>query len=409
MSMDIPRAASAPPSSPARRANAARLVVLLTLAVAIGFVGGMLFSESTDSPHNDETFATFWQSWEILDEEYYYGSPPKERLVQSAIQGLLRATGDPYTYYVPPAQAEFDRQQTAGEFGGIGADVTLNADGRLVIISPYSGFPAAEVGLRPQDQIREVDEQSLEGMSVGEAVSLLRGEVGTEVTLTVYRPSESREFSVTLTRALVELPTVEARSIDEIGYARLFNFNNNATMQLEDALRDLLDQGAQALILDLRGNPGGLLDQAIGVSDLFLDEGVVVKQRARSGREVVYRSEGGDLAEKIPLVVLVDAGSASASEVVAGALRDRERAVLIGETTYGKGSVQHVHTLTDNSQVHVTYALWFTPDETPIQDEGLAPDIVVEPPDDAEPGEDPALDRALEYAQNELLAGNTSP
>ena len=409
MSMDIPRAASDPPPFPARRANAARLVVLLALAGAIGFLGGLLFSESTDSPYNDEDFALFWQSWQILDEEYYYGPPPKEKLIQSAIQGLLRATGDPYTYYVPPAQAEFDRQQTAGEFGGIGADVTLNADGHLVIMSPYPGYPAHGAGLRPQDQIREVDGQSLAGLSVGEAVGLLRGEVGAEVTLTVYRPSENREFTVTLTRALVELPTVEARLIDTIGYAHLFNFNSNATPQLESALRDLLDQDAEALILDLRGNPGGLLDQAIGVSDLFLGDGVVVKQRARSGREVVYRSEGGDLAEETPLIVLVDAGSASASEVVAGALRDRDRAVLIGETTYGKGSVQHVHTLADDSQVHVTYALWFTPNETPIQGEGLTPDIEVQQPDDSAPDDDPILDRALEYAQNELLVGTDGP
>src|SRR5690554_4567621 len=403
MSMDIPRAANSPPALPARRAGAARSIVLLTLVAAIGFMGGMLFAESTDSPHNDEDFAIFWQSWDILDEEYYYGPPPKEELVRSAIQGLLRAADDPYTYYVPPTLAEFDRQQTAGEFGGIGADVMMNADGNPVVISPYSGLPADEAGLRPQDQIREVNGQSLEGMTVNEAVALLRGEIGTDVTVTVFRPSESREFTVTLTRARVELPTVDTDLIDEIGYVRLYNFNGTATNQLEDAIRDLLDQGAAALLLDLRGNPGGLLDQAIGVSDLFLGDGEVVKQRSRTGRETVYRSDDGDVAEDIPLVVLVNAGSASASEVVAGALRDRHRAVLLGETTYGKGSVQHVHTLTDQSQVHVTYALWFTPNETPIQGEGLAPDIVIEEPEDTEPGEDPVLEEALEYAQTELL------
>jgi carboxyl-terminal processing protease len=286
--------------------------------------------------------------------------------------------------------------------------VSITADGNLVIVSPYSGYPASEAGLQPQDQIREVDGRSLQGMAFNEAVALLRGEIGTDVTLTVYRPSENREFEVTLTRVRVELPTVDSRLIEDIGYARLYTFNGNATTLLEEAVSELIDQGAEALILDLRGNPGGLLDQAIGVSDLFLGDGVVVKQRSRSGQEIVYRSEDGDLGESIPLIVLVDAGSASASEVVAGAIRDRERGVLLGQRTYGKGSVQHVHTLRDRSQVHVTYALWFTPNETPIQDEGLAPDVEIEPPADAEPGEDPVLERALEYARTELLAGESA-
>ncbi len=401
MSMDLPRGAPAP--HPARRAGVARGVVLLTLVAAIAFTGGMLFADTTDSPHNDKAFQTFWQSWDILDREFYYGSPSNEDLIRSAIQGLLRAAGDPYTFYVPPAEAVYDRQQTAGEFGGIGADVALDASGNLVIISPYSGFPASEAGLLPQDQILEVDGRSLKGMSVGEAAGLLRGEIGAEVTLTVYRPAEDRQFEVTLTRARVELPTVNARMIGEIGYARLFNFNSNATSLLEEALRGQLERGATVFVLDLRDNPGGLLDQAVGVSDLFLGDGVVVQQRTRSGRETVYHSDDGDIGEDIPLVVLVNAGSASASEVVAGALRDRGRAALLGQTTYGKGSVQHVHTLADDAQVHVTFALWFTPAGSAIQGEGLAPDVEIEPPVEIDPGEDPVLDRALDYVRDNLL------
>ncbi|MCC6799831.1 MAG: S41 family peptidase [Anaerolineae bacterium] len=401
MSMDLPRGAPAP--HPARRAGVARGVVLLTLVAAIAFTGGMLFADTTDSPHNDKAFQTFWQSWDILDREFYYGSPSNEDLIRSAIQGLLRAAGDPYTFYVPPAEAVYDRQQTAGEFGGIGADVALDTSGNLVIINPYSGFPASEAGLLPQDQILEVDGRSLKGMSVGEAAGLLRGEIGAEVTLTVYRPAEDRQFEVTLTRARVELPTVNARMIGEIGYARLFNFNSNATSLLEEALRGQLERGATVFVLDLRDNPGGLLDQAVGVSDLFLGGGVVVQQRTRSGRETVYRSDDGDIGEDVPLVVLVNAGSASASEVVAGALRDRGRAALLGQTTYGKGSVQHVHTLADDAQVHVTFALWFTPAGSAIQGEGLAPDVEIEPPVEIDPGEDPVLDRALDYVRDNLL------
>lgn len=390
------------PGSRLSRAGTLPVVHVLfacVVAASMAFIAGVVFANALDSSHNNDEFEVFWQSWDILDDEFYYDLPSDREMVYGAIQGLTFATNDPYTFFVPPMEAEFDAQQRAGEFGGIGAYVSQNRSGQLVISDTFPGLPAEEAGLLPNDVILEVDGVSIEGWPLDEAVTLLRGDIGTAVTLTVYRASEDKLFSVQIVRARVELPTIDSRMYEDIAYIRLFSFNSTATAVMQHAIEELLEQTPRALILDLRGNPGGLLSQAVAVSDLFLDEGVVVKQRARDGSETVFQSSSGQLAEDIPLVVLIDGGSASASEVVAGALYDRERAVLIGQTTYGKGSVQHVHELPDGAQIHVTTALWFTPDDTPIQDRGLVPDVEVTTPDGVEPGEDPFIDAALSYIE----------
>lgn len=383
------------------------------LLAAVAFLAGVWFAERTDSPHDTRDFDIFWQSWSILEREFYYDLPEERELIYGAIQGLLSKAGDPYTFFAPPRQASFDRQRIAGEFGGIGAYVGLNADGQLTITALFAGYPAEEAGLQVQDVILEVDGQSIAGWTLEDSVTRLRGEVGSKVTLTIYRPRDDSRFTVEIKRARVELPTVIATTYDRIGYVRLFSFNDRATELLSGEIDNLLGQDIAALILDLRGNPGGLLDQAVSVSDLFLDEGIVVTQKDRSGHSTVYRSVTGQPAESVPLAVLIDGTSASAAEVVAGALQDRGRAVLIGQLSFGKGSVQHVHDLPDGSQIHVTVALWFTPDETPIQGQGLMPDIPVEDTGSAPETEDPYLATALDYltAQLEESAGeqSTSP
>jgi len=387
-----------PPAPEKRLASPLRTQMLFAgaLIAAVAFLGGVWFASQMDSPHNTEEFDLFWQSWAILDEEFYYGLPADQELIYGAAQGLLAAAGDRYTFFAPPQVATYDRQTLAGEFGGIGAYVGQNAGGQLVITALFSGFPAKEAGLLAQDVIEEIDGVSIAGWTLEAAVGRLRGEIGSEVTLTVYRPGDGSRFTVEITRARVELPTVIADTYDGVGYVRLFTFNDRATELLQGEIETLIEQGATGLILDLRGNPGGLLDQAVSVSDLFLDEGVIVTQQDRRGHRTVYHSQSGQIAEDIPLVVLIDGGSASASEVVAGALQDRGRAALIGQNSFGKGLVQHVHDLPGGSQVHVTVALWFTPNETPIQDQGLAPDVVVED-SAAEAGRDPFIDAALEY------------
>jgi carboxyl-terminal processing protease len=218
------------------------------------------------------------------------------------------------------------------------------------------------------------------------------------VVLTIRRGDEA-SFDVRIVRARLDIPTVESEMLDSnVGYVSLFEFSTPATSRLQVAIEDLLDQGATALIFDLRDNPGGFLDQAVSVSDLFLDEGLVLIERRSDGQELEFTSDDEGLAQDIPMVVLVNAGSASASEIVAGAIQDRGRAVLIGETTFGKGSVQILHTLSDGSELRVTVARWFTPNDNAIHGEGLTPDIeVVLTPEDVEADRDPQLERALEY------------
>lgn len=378
---------------------AVRMLSFMIIIAGAAFLGGVYFSEVTDSPHNDSDFDLFWQSWDILEDEYYYELPENKKLIYGSIQGLMYTAGDRYTFFVPPVEAEIDRQTTAGEFGGIGAYVSVKRGGFIVIVDPFPNLPAEKAGLQPDDIILAVNNTSLDGMAFEDALTLLRGEIGTKVELTIYRASEENTFSVEITREKVELPTAFSRMYGNIGYVRLFHFNAVARTALEREILSLLENDPQGLILDLRGNPGGLLDQAVTVSDLFLPEGVVVTQKPRKGDTIVYRSSSGDVAEDIPLVVLINGSSASASEVVAGALHDHNRATLVGETSFGKGSVQHVHDLKDNSQLHVTVAIWLTPNGTPIDGQGLEPDILVENPDAADT--DPFIDAALAFFEGE--------
>lgn len=373
------------------------LVLLLTALTA--FLAGIWFSDvALDSPHDNDDFEIFWQSWDIVESEFYYDLPEEKEMIYGAIHGLLASTDDRYTFFSPPSDAEVERQRTAGEFGGIGAYVGTNSSGALVITGLFDGMPAQAAGLLANDVIIAVDGTDVAGWALDEALALIRGEVGEPVTLTVYREAVDREFDVEIIRSRVEEQVIFSAMYDNIGYIHLTLFNGHATEFLEEEIQVMLEQGVTGLILDLRGNPGGLLDQAVSVSDLFLGKGVVVTQRDRNGDERMYLSHDGELAEEIPLVVLINGGSASASEVVAGALRDRDRAILIGQTSFGKGSVQHVFDLRDGSQIRVTAAAWYTPDETPINGYGLDPDIVIEIPEDSETAEgDPVLDAALAY------------
>ena len=383
-----------------------RILFVVIVISGAAFLAGVLYSNATDSPHNNQDFKLFWESWDILDQDYYYAMPDNTSLVYGALQGLFASVGDKYTFFDPPTQAEYARQVTAGEFGGIGAYVTQHSDGQVVIVSPFPDYPADQAGLQAGDMILEADGTSIQQMSLTDALSVLRGEVGTKVTLTVYRPSDSSQFTVEITRAVVEMPIVNSQMFGDVGYVRLYIFNEKAVESVQNEVQQMLDQGTQALILDLRGNPGGLLDQAVGIGDLFLNAGVVVTQRNRSGQEIVYRSKDGDLAENIPVVVLIDENSASASEVVAGALRDRGRATLVGRTSFGKGSVQYVHDLPDGSQVHVTTALWFTPNEIAIQGKGLSPDVTVTDQENANLDQDPFVAAALAYIHDNLLTAS---
>ena len=287
-------------------------------------------------------------------------------------------------------------------FEGIGALVEpTNEEKRtgVRIVHPFEGSPAEKAGLRPGDEIIAVDGQDVTNMLLDEAVTLIRGPAGSQVVLTIKRDGEE-PFDVTITRARVNIPVIESKMLeDNILYVKLYEFSDPSKEKMEQALKQGLKNGAQAIILDLRGNPGGRLDRAIQIASMFIKEGVIVKE---TGQRNMDHMATGDLIvpEDIPVVVLVDGGSASASEIVAGALRDHQRAILIGEQTFGKGSVQTLFDLDDGSMLRVTSARWFTPEGRQINGVGLRPDLVVSPSLDT--NEDLQLDAAIEYLKKQL-------
>ena len=345
-------------------------------------------------------FDTFYEAWQIIEEDYDGDLPDNEEILYSAIEGSVKSLGDEYTRFVRPDVAARMREDNTGAVEGIGAFVRENEMGQFEIVRPIPGQPAEKAGLLPGDIIIAVDGQSVENVSFDEVILMVRGPRGTDVTLTVLREGEEEPLEFTITRVRFEIPTVEFEMRDDgIAYIKLSEFNRTAVEKMQAGLEELLAQNPKGLVFDLRDDPGGFLDQSIGVADLFLGQGVVLHERNRQGLDQTFTSDDGDIAESIPMVVLVNGGSASASEIVAGAIKDNGRAPLIGETTFGKGSVQQVHTLSDGSEIRVTIARWYTPNNVSISEEGITPDIEVPMEFDAE--EDIQLQRAIEY----LLTG----
>jgi carboxyl-terminal processing protease len=352
----------------------------------------------TPANADEEAFQLFWEAWAIVQRDYYGELPDEREVTYAAIRGMLSALDDPFTTFIEPKEAAIRAEDDTGEYEGIGAYVDMDEDGKLVIVEPFEGSPAEAAGLQAGDRVIAVDGVSIIGMSLHEAISLVRGPAGSEVILLVEREGVAEPFEATVTRERFELEIVDVEMLEDgIGYIRLREFGSKASEKMEAGLEELLAQNPRGIVFDLRYNPGGWLDQALKVADLFLDDGVILTQRWKDGSEEVFRAHEGDIGEDVPLVVLVDRGSASASEIVAGALQDHGRAILIGENTFGKGAVQTVHTLSDGSQLIVTSAMWFTPNNQPIHGQGLTPDIEVLYPEELEAGEDPQLERAIEY------------
>ena len=357
-----------------------------------------------DSPLTEADFAAFYEAWNIVADQYDGSLPPTDELMESAIAGSLEALGDDYTRYVSPEVAERTRQDMEGAVEGIGAMVQENDEGLFEIVRPIDGQPADLAGLQAGDVLIEVDGQSVLEIDFDEVILMVRGPAGTTVNLKIMREGEPEPLAFSIVRARFEVAVVEYEMLPvemtggaAIGYIHLTEFGATAEEKLLEALAALLPQQPVGLILDLRDNPGGYLDQSVAVADAFLPAGVALFERNIRGLDQTFTTDDGDAAEEIPLVVLVNAGSASASEIVAGAIQDRGRAVLVGETTFGKGSVQQIHTLADGGELRVTVARWYTPDNHTIQDEGITPDIEVETPEDLGGPEDGQLVRAIEY------------
>jgi carboxyl-terminal processing protease len=342
-----------------------------------------------DEPSN---FGVFWEAFDFVRDEGFASPPEDTEITYGAIRGSLRSLEDPYTLFSDPVDTEVQRPELEGEFEGIGAFVQSNEEGQLVIQTPMRGQPAEKAGIRSGDIVVRVDGVDITGMDVSESVLLIRGPKGTEVVLTILREGSAEPLVIPVVRDRIEVPSVaQARLLveegaPEVGYIQLTVFAAETQEELVKAITELSDDGAEAFILDLRNNPGGFLNSAIEVASEFIDDRVIVYQEGSDGERVAMEARHGGHALDMPLIVLVNRGSASASEIVAGAIRDHDRGLLVGETTYGKGSVQNVHGLSDGSELRVTVAVWLTPDGTLIHKEGIEPDIVVtpKPPDDAD-------------------------
>lgn len=347
-----------------------------------------------------EQFGLFWEAWQIIEQEFFGQLPDPDEFTHGAIRGALKALDDPATILVEPMASEDQMIDLRGAYEGIGALVAVDEKDQVIIVSPFDGSPAMRAGIRAGDIVLKVDDVAVTGMPLGDAVRLIRGPKGTSVRLTLMREEEAAPLVIEVVRDEVELSTVGGMVLeDDIGYVRIALFSERTSQELEETLRELMEEDLSGLILDLRNNPGGVFPSAaIEVTSQFLDEGIVVYEQYSDGREQTYSAKRGGLATDIPLTVLVNQGTASNSEVVAGAIQDHGRGVLIGEETFGKGSVQRVHELSDGSGLHVTIALLLTPDRHPIHEEGLTPDIVVPfTEEDFRQSRDPHLRRAIEY------------
>jgi len=344
-------------------------------------------------------FEVFWEAWEHAEEDFYGELPDETDLTYGAIRGMLRAVDDPYTFFIESPDHEIEQAQLEGRHGGIGAEYVM-ADGYLVVVAVLEDSPAVRAGIRTGDVIISVDGSEIMGLSQNEAILLIRGgDIGGQVTLTIVREGEAEPSAVTLTTEQIEVPTViwELKE-DDVGYVRISFFGGRTNDELKRALQQLKGMGARKMLLDLRDNPGGTIAAAVDAAGQFIDTGVVFYERDKEGNDKVFNARRGGAAIQMPLAVLVNGGTASASEIVAGAIQDHQRGVLIGERTFGKGSLQTIHELSDTSSVHVTIAHWLTPARHEIQSAGLIPSIEVAASQEAlDRGEDPQLATALQY------------
>ena len=369
--------------------------------------GSAVIAAETGRALAPEDLGIFWEAMDLLEEDFYGELPSPHERSYGAIRGVLDTLDDRNTGFLTPTEATGFMESIEGSFEGIGALVEWAEDeGAIRIVEPFEDQPAWNAGIRRGDLIIAINGQDVADLSnLNEAINRIKGPKGTEVHLTVRRDGLEDPLEVPVTRDTIDIPVVKSELYgdnDEFAYVQLKRFSADAGAKLRAELEDLLTDETQGLIFDLRGNPGGLLREAINVTSVFLEDERVLIERFSDGTEEIYNTEGGALVpDDLPLVLLVNQGSASASEIVAGALQDVERAPLVGVTTFGKGSVQLPHTLSDESLLRVTIALWYTPSDRSINDTGLEPDIVVERTNEQiENEEDPQLDRAIEFLRS---------
>lgn len=387
-------------------ANLLTVIVVLFVGFVIGYnVNSAAVSEGVvfNSDPADANLDTFWNVWDLLENKYPFeeNKPQSDDKVYGAIRGLTSSYNDPHTMFLEPKKAKTFNEDVDGEFSGVGMEVGMRDD-MIVVIAPLKDSPAEQAGIKAGDVIIEIDGQSASGMHVDEAVQLIRGKKGTDVVLNIARESEPDFLDITITRDTIIVPTLETEIVgDNIFKINLYGFSANAARDFNKAVNEFVDSDSDAMIIDVRNNPGGYLAMAIDIISFFIpqDKVVMIEDFGGETEEVDYVSKGfPTLAGKdFDVVVLVDGGSASASEILAGALSEYNIATLVGEQTFGKGSVQELIDLPDKSSIKITVARWLTPKGVSIEENGLTPDYVVEyTVDDYENGRDPQLEKAIE-------------
>lgn len=403
-------------------------VVILVIVVGVVAAGGAFavgYNQGTKHPKNvivkgitnisdpDVTadFSIFWEAWDELKKSHIDGAKAKDQnLVYGAVEGLTAALKDPHTIFLPPEDSQKFDEDIKGIFGGIGAEIGLKSD-QIVVIAPLAASPAERAGLKAGDKIIEVDGTSTAGMNVNDAVKLIRGEVGTTVTLTIFREGFTDVKKIPIVRDVIRVPTVDVKPLEidpTLTYIKLHSFNEVAPQVFYEQTQSAVQNGTKGIVLDLRNNPGGFLEVAVDLAGWFLERGkVVVKEEFReelADKNQSFSTHGNGAFKSVPVVILVNNGSASASEILAGALRDHRNIKLVGEQTFGKGTVQELRPLShEGATLKITVARWILPNGGTIEKTGLKPDVEIKPGEnDAEEGKDIQLDKAIEVLQAEI-------
>lgn len=376
------------------------LVALVFIIFGVGLWVGRNTVVCPICPPEDLDFSLFWEAWHEIQEEYVNPEDiDVQELIHGAISGMVESLEDPYTVFFNPEDAKRFLEDVGGSFEGIGAEIGIR-EKQLQIIAPLEGTPAQRVGLRPGDMIIKIDDVSTMDITIEEAVTLIRGPKGTEVTLTIMRDEWDSSEDFIIKRAVIKIPSLKWELLEEnIAYIKLYHFSERIDQDFKEMATEILKSSAEKIILDLRGNPGGFLEKSQDIAGWFLERGqtVVIEDFGGKREQEIYKAKGNSKFLDYPLVILINQGSASASEILASALRDNRGIKMIGETSFGKGSVQTLQSLRDGSSLKITIANWLTPNEELITDKGLEPDIEVEmTEEDYEQERDPQLDKAIE-------------
>jgi len=369
--------------------------IFLTVAFVAVLGAGYVMGTTVTNGRQQLDLNQFWQVYELINRRYV-GTVDQSKASEGAVAGLVQSLGDPYSMYLPSQARKDLDNELKGEFEGIGAELTQK-DGLITVVAPLDGSPAASAGLKPKDVLLKIGDELTTEMLLDEAVSKIRGPKGTTVTLEVARAKVSDPIKLTITRQAIYIKSVESKMLDgSIGYLEIRQFGEDTVDLVKKSVAELASSQPKAIIIDLRNNPGGYLDAVAPIAGQFIAPNIVVKERYKDGRSDTIRSIDVPVLPSTPLYILVNGGSASAAEILAGALQDHKRATLVGQKTFGKGSVQDIIPLKAGAGLRLTIAEWLTPNDRQISKKGIDPDVVVE--GDKKEDSDPVLAKALELA-----------